>query len=344
MPPTAVREQLRATCASPAGAQQVPGLHRQPRALFRHRGVQRATEPERGREGVRDGAGAERRRQAGADRIPEDVLSRRRPMPPDAATGMRIHRRRLRRGRRHRGGPACRRRGAVLLLEAGGDPRRRTPSGCPRTTTSRPSIPSPRRTRRCDGTSSSITMPTRAQQRDDREATAAGRALSARRHARRLHRAQRHDHHLSARCGLGRHRRHDRRCLVARRGHAALFRRVETAGTARPGGCSRARLDPTGHGFAGWLSTGASPRRARLRRRRADAAHPRLPLWRNCARPSGRSRAWRGSWDTRRPQRPAAARRPAPPASATRRCPPAATCATARASACSTWRGAIRTG
>ena len=49
------------------------------------------------------------------------------------------------------------------------------------------------------------------------------RSLSARRHARRLHRAQRHDHGLSEQRGLGPCRAVDRRCVLGRQADAALL-------------------------------------------------------------------------------------------------------------------------
>ena len=81
-----------------------------------------------------------------------------------------------------------------------------------------------------------------------------------------------------------------------------------------------------------------------LRRRRADAAHPRLRLGGTAARPSGRSRAWRGSW-RRAPTPTTGGGWPAGAAeSATRRSPPPATGALERGSGCSMSRRAIRTG
>ena len=101
------------------------------------------------------------------------------------------------------------------------------------------------------------------------------RLLSARRHARRLHRAQRDDPDAAARRRLGRHRRADRRCVLARR----RMRRYCAAarGLPAPAGlalrCRRFGLDPTGHGWDGWLRT-ETRHAARGVRRRPAAARP----------------------------------------------------------------------
>ncbi len=97
-----------------ARAQQVPGLRGQSRPLFRHR-PEFAEEP-----GLSDDA------KARPDRVPEDVLSRQTPMPPQASDGdfdyVVVG---SGAGGGTRGGPPGRGRlQASLLLEAGGDPRR----------------------------------------------------------------------------------------------------------------------------------------------------------------------------------------------------------------------------
>ena len=75
---------------------------------------------------------------------------------------------------------------------------------CPRTTTSRPSIPSPPKTRRCAWDFFVRHYADEARQaRDPKFGRDGRRALSARRHAGRLHRAQRDDLHLPARCPTG---------------------------------------------------------------------------------------------------------------------------------------------
>ena len=95
-------------------------------------------------------ARAERRRQARADRVPEDLLTPRTTatMPGaeaiewdyvivgSGAGGGTLAARLAEAGMR------------VFLLEAGGDPRAGTRARCPTTTTCRPSTPSPARTRR----------------------------------------------------------------------------------------------------------------------------------------------------------------------------------------------------
>ena len=84
------------------------------------------------------------------------------------------------------------------------------------------------------------------------------RALSARRHARRLHRAQRDDPRRPARRRLGRHRRADRRPLLARRATCGgYFQRLENC-RHRPVYrlARRARhRSRRGHGWDGWLHT-----------------------------------------------------------------------------------------
>ena len=86
------------------------------------------------------------------------------------------------------------------------------------------------------------------------QAAAAGHLLSARRHTRRLHRAQCDDPDGAARFRLGRHRGTDRRCVVARVGHAALLP-ATGACRYRPvwRTLSQLGLDMTGHGWDGWL-------------------------------------------------------------------------------------------
>ena len=95
------------------------------------------------------------------------------------------------------------------------------------------------------------------QARDPKYDCAPGRALSARGDARRLHRAQRDDLHAAARFGLESHRRADRRPLVARaRACAAMPGAWRPATIGRVWrALRRVGIDPTGHGWDGWLST-----------------------------------------------------------------------------------------
>ena len=145
----------------------------------------------------------------------------------------------------------------VFLLEAGGDPRDAA-AACPTTTTCRPSIRSRPRTRRCAGTSSCATTPTTERQRRDPK-YAAGRACSIRAPA-TLGGCTAHNamiFMLPHDVRLGRHRRADRRRVVARRAHAALLPAARGLPPSAGAGarCRDCGLDPTGHGWDGWLRT-----------------------------------------------------------------------------------------
>ena len=154
-----------------------------------------------------------------------------------------------------------------------------TPTACRTTTTCRPSTPSPRRTRRCAGTSSSATTPTTdAAARPEipervRRPAGRRRALPARRHARRLHRAQCDDPGLPAQCRLGRHRR---AAPATRPGRptacSGYFRRLERC-RHRPiqRALSRARHRP----HRPWLGRLAADREGDARRRTARPAAAR---------------------------------------------------------------------
>ena len=100
------------------------------------------------------------------------------------------------------------------------------------------------------------TTPTRRSRRATRSTSAgAGRALSARRGAGRLHGAQRHDLHAAARVRLEPHRAAHRRRLVARASAcAAMPSASRTAGTGRCGArCAMLGLDPD-RARLGWLA------------------------------------------------------------------------------------------
>ena len=133
----------------------------------------------------------------------------------------------------------------VLLLEAGGDPRTsiggdaadaRRQHVCRTTTTCPPSMRCRPRTTACAGTSSSATSTIdgdsrraiRSSRRDVERPAGERRALPARRHARRLHGAQRDDPRLPAQRRLEPDRRSHRRPVVARRDACArYFERLE---------------------------------------------------------------------------------------------------------------------
>ena len=100
------------------------------------------------------------------------------------------------------------------------------------------------------------------QARDPKYETGAGRAVSARRDARRLHRAQRDDLHAAARLRLEPDRRAHRRPLLARRPHAAL--RPARRGLPAPAAVARAapcrpRPDRATAGTAGCAPRNRSP-------------------------------------------------------------------------------------
>ena len=160
-------------------------------------------------------------------------------------------------------------------------------------------------------------------------------ALSARGDAGRLHRAQRDDLHAAARLRLGPHRHAHRRPVVARGANAPP--RAPGRGLPPPPlwrALRRLGIDPTGHGWDGWLRTEKSiplPPSATTSWCRWCVARRALSstAWRRrsrarcagCAAAAIRTRG-RGA---------AAASR----ACATRRCPRAAIAAPERASACS---------
>ena len=94
--------------------------------------------------------------------------------------------------------------------------------------------------------------------RDYRRQAGRRRALSARRHTRRLHRAQRDDPRLSAQRGLGPARRSDRRSVVARRQDARRISSGSRIADHRPARAvpgSKFGINPSRHGWYGWLQT-----------------------------------------------------------------------------------------
>ena len=99
----------------------------------------------------------------------------------------------------------------------------------------------------------------RAQQaaRSEVRRRAGRRLVSARRHARRLHRAQRDDLHLSEQLGLGSDCRPHRRSVVARAGDVEILpapRELPSSSGASASG-ARFGLDDSRHGWSGWLPT-----------------------------------------------------------------------------------------
>ena len=114
------------------------------------------------------------------------------------------------------------------------------------------------------------------------------RALSARRHARRLHRAQRDDHGLSEQFGLGLHRGDHRRPVLASRQHAPLF---PAAGELPPSLAVPAALSPHRMESDAARVLGLALDREGDPEGRAERPRPRRPSSRN---PSGRrSGKWR---------------------------------------------------
>ena len=107
------------------------------------------------------------------------------------------------------------------------------------------------------------------------------RALPARGDAGRLHRAQRDDLDLPARRRLGRHRRaHRRRARGARGTCAGYFQRLENCRhrPRRTAGSPGSASIPTRHGWAGWLHTERADTRPAFRDRalrQGDEASPR---------------------------------------------------------------------
>ena len=142
-------------------------------------------------------------------------------------------------GRRHAGGAPGRSRACASSCSRPAAIRARAPRACPTTTTCRPSMPSPARTRR-------MSWNFRVRHYEDEAAAGeglevrggAGRALSARRGAGRLHLAQRDDLHAAARLGLGPHRAAHRRLVLARDAHAPV--RAARGGLPAPAGVARA--------------------------------------------------------------------------------------------------------
>ena len=182
----------------------------------------------------------------------------------------RVHRRRL--GRRRRdGGRAARRRGPQRAAARGRrrpaqadrrrPRRRRARTACPTTTTSRRSTRSRPRTRRCAGTSSSATTPitsSRARpevRRRRRRAARGRRAVPARRHARRLHRAQRDDLVYPHDCRLGSVADLTGDPSLARRADARLLRALENCRHLPLERALAGSANPTRHGWDGWLQT-----------------------------------------------------------------------------------------
>ena len=147
------------------------------------------------------------------------------------------------------------------------------------------------------------------QERDDKfRPRARRRPLPALRHPRRLHRAQRDDHGLSARRGLGRHRRGHRRPQLAGRRDAPLVRaargvrpqlQAPSAGAAAqprgwPGCCPGCRWSATSTSTAaGTASTAGCTRRWPTPRWRSATRRSS-----RCSRPP-RPAAWPASWTVR---------------------------------------------
>ena len=184
-----------------------------------------------------------------------------------------------------------------------------------------------------------------ARQRRDRKLQPRGHLLSARRHTRRLHRAQCDDPDGAARFRLGRHRGTDRRCIVARDGHAALL----PAAGAMPLPAGVAHLVATRPGPDGtWLGRLAADRVrdavAGARRPAAGGNAHRVRV-RGAARivAPGANAAATGGVATGS-ERPARAADAMPMGSASHRSAPTGTSGWERANVCSTSRRAIRIG
>ncbi len=266
------RRSRRASRQEPGGpaarAQQVPGLRGQPRPLLRHLALQ-------------GGAGPQRRRQEGADRVPEDLLTAMssRPQQP---SGLRVRRRRLRRRRRHGGGPprrswpagrCCSKPAAIRGCSDGGNASDPTGDRLPADydVPVFHAISTENVAMNWDFFVRHYAEPGAAAARSEVLQDCDGRRVDGVLYPRAgtlggctAHNAMIMVYPHNAR--LGRDRRADRRPVLERRPHAPLLR--APGELPPPVRCALARAssacNPTRHGFDGWLPTEKALRRALL--------------------------------------------------------------------------------